>query len=498
MKKLKNILIAACFVSVLSCDDYTDINNSPNNPSEENVTPNLVLSAAIVQPYRTFTTTANELGNVWTNTWAGNVNNITGAYSQEYSLQMSTNFRQGIWNNFYLYTANLTNIINYDSPDYDNHKGAAKIMKTFYFQYLVDLYGDIPYTEAHNADILTPVYDDDASVYRALYTQLDEAVALLENPSSTSMQMGTEDPVFGGDTSQWIAFANTLKLRLLIREAELAETNGESATYLSSKFAELSSATFITSDVTINPGFNNDSNNGQSPFFGSFGEDSAGNTASGYNLVRATDHIVDVLQGSNDPRLTRLYDEATAGSGLYIGVRQGETDPDDVPDDLSPLGEGLVVDSTQDGYLMLAAESLLLQSEAVFRGYLAGDAEDLFDQAITASFLRLGLTAAEANTYIANIADDAGIGWAPTADKLEAIITQKWIANIGTNGIESYIEYTRTGYPATVVSLTAITPTGDLPKRLMYPATEYSGNTNNVPALTLAQTFTQGPFWYVP
>ncbi|RZJ64292.1 MAG: SusD/RagB family nutrient-binding outer membrane lipoprotein [Flavobacterium sp.] len=498
MKKLKNILIAACFVSVLSCDDYTDINNSPNNPSEENVTPELILSAAIVQPYRTFVTTANELGNVWTDAWAGNVNNITGAYSPEYSLQMSTSFRQGIWNNFFLYTANLTNIINYDSEDYNDHKAISKIMKVYYFQYLVDLYGDIPYTEAHNASILTPVYDDDMAVYRDLYVQLDEAIALIngEHPVTT-LNVGAEDPVFAGDMAQWEAFANTLKLRLLIRESELAETNGESDAYLTSKFAELSSATFVTSDVVINPGFTNVLNR-QNPFFGAFGEDVSGNFAAGFNLVRATDNIVDLLQTSNDLRLTRLFAEDAAGSGTYTGVRQGETDPNVVPDDLSPLGPGLVISSEQDGYLMLGAESFFLQSEAVFRGRLTGDAQALFNQGITASYVNLGLSAAEATTYIANSDLDPGVGWSATADKLEAIITQKWIANIGTNGIESYIEYTRTGYPVTQVSLLAITPTGDLPKRLLYPATEYSGNTANVPALTLAQTFTQGPFWYVP
>jgi len=484
-----------------SCDNYLDINDSPNNPTSDLINPKLGLSAAITKPYRAHTRTANQLGNVWMNNWGGNVNQYTSAYSTEYSLQLGNNFYNGIWDNYYLNTANLTNIINYNSADYDDHKAIAKIMKSYFFQQLVDLYGDIPYSQAHIAGLLNPAYDDDKDVYRSLYTQLDEALALIDGTHpATSIAVGAEDPVFAGDMDMWKKFANTLKLRLLIRESVLAETDAASATYLNSKFTELASASFMTTDVVINPGYSDGNNNQQNPFYNLFGLDTAGNPGTSAQVVVATQHAVEFLNGTEpnttfDNRISKLYKPITGGS--YVGVIQGNQGAGNVPPALSFLGNGLLVSSDQDGYLMTAAESYFLQSEAVVRGYLTGNAKSLFQTGIQSSFDLLGVGASAAG-YIASSDALPGIGWDGTANKIEAIMTQKWVALNGINGIESYIEYTRTGFPATSVSTVAITPTGDLPKRLMYPTSELTGNSANVPSISLAQIFTQGPFWYVP
>lgn len=484
-----------------SCDNYLDINDSPNNPTSDLINPKLGLSAAITRPYRTDTRIANQLGNVWMNNWGANVNQYTSAYSTEYSLQLGNNFYNAIWDNYYVNTANLTNIINYNSTDYDDHKAIAKIMKTFFFQQLVDLYGDIPYSEAHKAGVLNPTYDDDKDVYRNLYMQLDEATAIIDGTHPvTTIAVGAEDPVFAGDMAMWKKFANTLKLRLLIRESVLAETDAASATYLNSKFAELASATFITTNVVVNPGYTNGSNNTQNPFYNLFGLDSGGNPGASAQVVVATKHAVEFLNGTEpnttfDNRISKLYKPITGGS--FVGVVQGTQGAGNVPPALSFLGSGLIVASEQDGYLMTASESYFLQSEAVVRAYLAGDAKALFQSGIQASFDLLGVGASGAG-YIASSNALLGIGWDGTPNKIQAIMTQKWVALNGINGIESYIEYTRTGFPATSVSTVAITPTGDLPKRLLYPTSELTGNSANVPNVALSQIFTQGPFWYVP
>ena len=147
--------------------------------------------------------------------------------------------------------------------------------------------------------------------------------------------------------------------------------------------------------------------------------------------------------------------------------------------------------------MLTASESYFLQAEAVVRSYLTGNAKALFQSGIQASFDLLQVSASGAG-YIAASDGLDGIGWDGSPNKIQAIMTQKWIALNGINGIESYIEYTRTGFPATAVSTVAITPTGDLPKRLLYPTSELTGNSANVPNVSLSQIFTQGPFWYVP
>jgi hypothetical protein len=71
-------------------------------------------------------------------------------------------------------------------------------------------------------------------------------------------------------------------------------------------------------------------------------------------------------------------------------------------------------------------------------------------------------------------------------------MTQKWIALMSVNAHESWIDYVRTGFP--VVPM-ALTNTVGKPKRLMYPTSEYVGNTDNVPNQTAATPFVSGPFW---
>jgi hypothetical protein len=84
------------------------------------------------------------------------------------------------------------------------------------------------------------------------------------------------------------------------------------------------------------------------------------------------------------------------------------------------------------------------------------------------------------------------VGWDASANKIQAIITQKWIALNGIDAIQSWFDYTRTGYPANLpVSATA--STSDRPVRLAYPASEITSNSGNLPAQPNA--FTQKIFW---
>jgi hypothetical protein len=501
MKKIKYFLPFVIAFSLFSCDDYLDINESPNSPTGALVTPDLALAGGLTRPFATFSTQHNELGNVWTNTWGGNVNSITGIFSQEFTLAITNSFRQSIWNNTYITTAGLSDVINYNSNDYDNHKAIALITRAFYMQYIVDLYGDAPFTQMHQgANNLTPAYDDDQAIYRDLVAQIDQAIALIENADGNDAAVGSEDVVYGGSMNGWVKFANTLKLRLLIREATLAETDTDSNTYLNDQFASLVGADFITENVTINPGYNNSVDDQINPFYLRYGETSAGNAGSWANAIVATDYIVDFMDGSlngvQDFRLTRLFDEVDAGG--YVGVEQG-ADGLSAPDELSFLGAGLVVSPDQDGYIMTASEAYFLRAEAALRGYLdAGNEQVYFNQGVTESFLTLGLDATDASAYITSADLTDGLGWTGSADKLEAIAVQKWLALIGFNGIEGFIELTRLGFiddiPLASGNTAAQHP--NKPRRLLYPTSEFVGNSANIP--TIPSIYTNGTFWYVP
>jgi hypothetical protein len=153
--------------------------------------------------------------------------------------------------------------------------------------------------------------------------------------------------------------------------------------------------------------------------------------------------------------------------------------------------------------LFLATETYFLLAEAALKGHvLDGDAKSNFDKGIEASFAYLAIsgTATALPNVSANVAtyktDNAGkylvnFDLATTSDqKLEAIITQKYIALNILNSNEAWNEFRRTAYPkisgtdpiSTFVSIQSGSTHHDkLPVKLVYPQTEIDLNGDNVP-----------------
>lgn len=507
--KMKNIYkkIVCGFLiitSLQSCDNFLDVNEDPNNPSSEIVNPEIVLAATQVYTYSVLAGTSvpnnpavtqdnmNQLGNLMMNNWSRDVGASNSSYYfNEHTYNVTSDFYAGIFENLYLRTSNYTFIQNTTKPGYDNYIAIAKILKSFYFQYLVDLYGDIPYTEAHlRGENLTPQYDEGLSIYRDLVIQLENAVTLIDNAPSGTFNPGNNDVMLQGDMEMWKKFANTLKLRILLRESGRAA----SASYIATEMAELQSsgAEFLgpNDNVTINPGYSASVNqqNGFASMFLNTNDEFKNN----YSSTAATKYTVTYLSSTNDERLTRIYSETSAGPGTYNGHQQGDVLDTSTNYPVSHVGPGLLMSSSQDGLVFTAAESLLLQAEAVQKGYLTGSAQSLYESAITESYKLLGLTTADASTYYSQSINL--VGWNASANKTEAIINQKWIALNGINGGEIWIENTRTGYPSHV-PLSTVAPGTSRPIRLLYPSSEIAGNTANVPQQNESEAFTSKIFW---
>lgn len=491
-----------------SCQDYLDINESPVDPTQDVVAPDLLLAGALSDLVQedapgfesSIFISGNEAGNVIMYNWGADVQNVAGGFLDEFTLVFNTTYRDEVWDGTYQDLSTSQSIINFPSENYDNHKAIARINKCFYFQYLVDLYGDIPYFNAlQGGTELTPEYDDAQEIYRDLVAQLDTAIAEINNADNLDAVVGAQDVVFQGNMDQWIKFANTLKLRLLIRQSTLAETDAATQTYLNEQFANLEN-NFLTSSATLNPGYT-DATGKQNPFYEDYGFNTAGEPTFNYDFITATSYAALFLQGSQtlngvqtgvfDPRVNQIY-EPVPSEGIVIGMQQGSTS-DTAPEVLSELGDGIIKSAAQDMYLITAAESYFLQAEAAFRGYIPGDAKSLFQQGITASFIRLGLTSADAQSYITASNGTNLIGWDGSSNKVEAIITQKWIALNSINGAEIWIEYTRTGFPDVPLPITA--QESSRPNRLPYPASEISNNSANVPVQGPDAVFNTKIFW---
>ncbi|MEZ4792673.1 MAG: SusD/RagB family nutrient-binding outer membrane lipoprotein [Gelidibacter sp.] len=502
IKKTPLILILA-FIAI-SCQDYLDVNTDPNGPSLENLTPEILLAAGQTRPVDVLMTDMNRLGNTMLATWSGNSQQFQTPFNVEFTHQINAGFYDQVWDRLYIRTGTLTQIINFESGEnYDYYKASAKILKSFYFQYLVDLYGDIPYTQAHlRGDNLFAEYDNQLDVYKALVEQLNQAIDLINTTDTdTAISLSGSDYMFNGNVSEWKKLAYTVKLKLLVRLMDLADQDGSIMAYLQSEFVNLNSpdATFVGLDenVTVNPGYADETGK-MSPFaeiYGYNAGDFGGIATNAHNVVGPTTFLVEFLNGTTtgvvDNRLERFY-KTRGGQTEITGNTQGGVG---LP---SEIGPGLLSSPDQDAMVMSAAEALLLQAEAVQRGYLSNgqSAKSLFEDAIRSSFDYVG--AEGADSYIASANNVDKIGWDGSSNKIEAIITQKWIALGGINGAETWIEYTRTGFPANM-PLSEITTRTTRPTRLLYPNSEYIGNTAHVSVYgqTTDSAFNTNIFWDV-
>jgi len=116
---------------------------------------------------------------------------------------------------------------------FDKHVGTALIMKAYAMMAMVDIFGDIPYSEAlQGTDVISPKLDDGATVYAEAITLLNEAITRLTDTDAASPAF---DNFYDGDEDKWITAANTLKMRAALNTADAAAfTSAVSAGVISS------------------------------------------------------------------------------------------------------------------------------------------------------------------------------------------------------------------------------------------------------------------------
>ncbi|MGC4129553.1 MAG: SusD/RagB family nutrient-binding outer membrane lipoprotein [Bergeyella sp.] len=518
MKKI--FLITATAVSLASCS--LDDNLSSNDPALEQLTPALMLAGAETQSYDAQTTDLMLLSNVWMNCWAGNEYYFAAPLNTEYQMNLTSNFRNGIWNDNYIAMGKLANIINSEhAADYPHHVAIAEILLANSMQYIVDFYGDAPFSEAFKlSQNLTPKYDKGEDIYKNLVEMLNDALVKLDE--NTLNTVGGEDVILHGDTDSWKQVANTFKLRLLLRQSKV--TDSDIRSYVDAELASLADESFVTSDITINPGYSSANEVQQNPLIREYGwltyDDSANNTY-GYRYVgHISDHLAKLLNGENantgtvDPRRSIMYRPI---SGKLVGIVQGGGKVSGGAEALfSRLRWNFYNYSSAtsgiSGFIVTVAEAELLQAEAaVLYPSIFTDAETHYNNAVNASFefywngeaysfspatvSGYSSASAAASTYLANLSTSP-YGWNGSAGKIAAIQYQRMIALNMIKPQETYVNYLKTGYPETPLALTAIQ--SNKPYRLMYPSSEYNSNSANVIDVSAAQCFTKNeytPFW---
>jgi hypothetical protein len=488
MKKQFIIFSAAVLaIGLNSCSkNYFDINNNPN--SATNASPQLVLSNALTVTGANQETPFNGL-NAWMGYLGQSGSYATGA-GDIASYKLTTNSDDAIWQ------ARYHNLSDYNYVEQSAqaqklpfYQATAKIMKAFVFQQLVDMFNNIPYTQAlQGTGIINPKYDDAQSVYNAITLQIDSAVTLLQEGSAIGT--ATSDVMFGGiyfgslyspalQNAYWIKFANTLKLRILLRQSQVASN----ASFIQAELAKITAngGGFLTKDAGVNPGYANNSGQ-QNPQWGFFVTlTGLATSGGGADFWRANQYSISWLQSHNDTnRLVQIY---TPGSDGMVGSVLGSTNNPAGTGSATP-GPGILKSVSQPVILISAAESYFLQAEADVRGWLGGTAQTDYNNGVQASFTYLGagssagyVTQSDPQTNFAAAVGQAG--------QLACIMRQKYIANNQINPFETYCDYRRLHLPADLPL--SISPFLDqlpasIPIRFLYPTSEYNNNTANVNA----------------
>ena len=137
-------------------------------------------------------------------------------------------------------------------------KGPSKVMKAYIFQQLVDLYGNIPFSDAlKGAGSLAPAFDEQKTIYENLILLLDEGIKDLKE-NAFDATTSSADIVFKGGTAgttNWVRFANSLKLRILIRQSKVSGRDNYIITEINKAAATTEGFLAIGQDVGSNPGY---------------------------------------------------------------------------------------------------------------------------------------------------------------------------------------------------------------------------------------------------
>jgi hypothetical protein len=220
MNKVRNkitVFMTVLILSVVSsCDLFEmDINSDPNNPAEASVA--LLLTNVELNASAVF---AGAL-----NTAAMDFVAITASQSRD-GFDMTNSTWNATWN--YLYSNPLKDLDGIvkatanqraEGTPNPHYEGIAKTLKAYYFSLMVDLWGDVPYSQAFSGDasekVLAPVFDDDKVIYDDLLKLLDEAIGHFGETSPVTVR---GDVIYGEDSeAKWLAAAKSLKLRLLVQ-----------------------------------------------------------------------------------------------------------------------------------------------------------------------------------------------------------------------------------------------------------------------------------------
>lgn len=439
------LLLLALFQVSCTKDKFTSTNVNPNSP--ETVTPANILPVV-------------ETGLAFTQ--GGDIARFSSLFTQQdvgFSRQSEAYYHYTLtsgdfdtpWGN--MYTTVMGNnkdlMQKADAGGYNVYSGISRILMAYSLQMLVDMWGDVPYSQAlSGAENTHPAYDNAKALYDTIQNLINVGTEQLMASDPGGQTPGADDMIYGGDATKWIKFGHAIKARLFIHQSKNDPAMAAAALAEANQAFESNddNAQFIfgTTETFANPVYEFNEQRG--------------------DIDYGAGKLADTLTALNDPRLGLLADPTYSDIQQYgVGSYYGDIN-------------GHVEFITYDEMLFVKTEATLRSSGTV------AAAQKYYDSAIVANMDKLGVAGSDAAGYL------AANGTLPSniAAAIDQVAFQEWIA-LYLNP-EAWTLYRRTGVP----NLPPTAGSLGIPRRFLYPSNEYSLNAEHAPQATL---FTPKVFW---
>lgn len=219
MKRLKKIIaLFALIIIGYSCSDsFFDINQSPNNPSDATV--QLVLPTGLSSSCYVINGWWQIIGGIWAQHWTQSTASSQYRDFEDYTITSSSFDRQ--FSELYAGALNDLEFVRKKSLSEENYTYylMGTVAQSYVFQLLADLYDQVPFSEALQGDegIILPKYDNGQDIYDSLIVRIDNALSY-DLTLSSNITPGNDDLFFKGDMGHWVEFANSLKLKIFMRQ----------------------------------------------------------------------------------------------------------------------------------------------------------------------------------------------------------------------------------------------------------------------------------------
>lgn len=519
-------LIAGATFATSCTKNFDEVNTDPYKATAENFNPNFLVSQAQIQ----FSQTGYDqllFQSMWVQSLASTFDYY--ANGDKYVLRGSgTGYYNRTWNRAYgalTFVDEMKNLIQ-GKAEYSNLDACGTILRVLFIQRVTDLYGDAPYSQEGQAKSgnVTPVFDKQQDIYKAMLSQLETATAALD----ASKGGPTSDLFYSGDVAKWKRLGYSLMLKVAMRmtkvDAATAKTYAEKA-YAGGTMTSIADNAKVLTD---SPNGNGNSNT------------DALLVPDDLREVRWGRTLIDFMKSTTDPRVSAVA-EIPAGNGkaaneaqaignntysLQIGMPNGydlnggATDISRAPnypgatpaasatDAAAPLGKysrprfAVYEDRSAVNMIYTYGESELLLAEAATRGWNTGSASTHYANALAADMRSL----AQMNGTPQAVVSETDIATYVTAhplvpaNALQQINMEYYVVTSTTfNFNETYANWRRSGYPAlTPVTYPGQYISGSIPRRLPYPITLPQTNGANYQAAVASMggdTFATRVWW---